>query len=223
MAAMTEAEAILELRNELDDLIDITSADPPPSHLAIDEPVLGAVNGANKNFRVRHIPIAGAASPFSLEVRDQNYAAVALASVNALTGQFVTTNAPAAGTTMFAQYYYVYGTDAQYTGWFRQGYRFIGTGTIGGVSTNLYPALFCFVKYLYFLMLSTKTGDFFDSSNGDQSINKSAISPNYFKMATETKAEAFKLRDDVYQGQGLQYRPAYGFVAPVQPLYTPPR
>lgn len=220
---MTEAEAILELRNELDDLIDTTVSDPPPSHLAIDEPVLGPCNGSNTAFRIRHIPVAGTASPFSLQVRDQDGNAIALASVNNLTGQFVTSAAPAAGKTLFAQYYYIYATSEQYRGFFKQGYRFIGASDIGGVSERLYPALFCFVKYLYYVLLSTKTGDFFNSSNGDQSIEKSEISPNYFKMATETKAEAFKLRDDVYQGQGLQYRPAYGYVAPSQPLYTPPR
>lgn len=223
MATYTEDEAILQLRSELDDLIDTTVSDPPPSHLAIDEPVLGTVDGSNTHFRVRHIPIAGVATPFSLEVRDQTYAAVSLASVNAITGQFVTSAAPAAGSTLFAQYYYVYATDEQYRGFFKQAYRFLGQNQISGVSENLYPAMFAFVKYLYYLFLSTKSGDFFSSTVGDQSIDKSQVSPNYFKMATETKAEAFKLRDDVFQGQGLQYRPAYGYVAPKQPLYTPPR
>jgi hypothetical protein len=223
LAALTEAQAIVQLRRELDDNADTASTDPPPSHLAIDEPALGSVNGANTNFRVRHFPLAGTAAPFSLEVRDETYAAVSVASVNRFTGQFVTTGAPAAGKTLFCQYYYQYATDEQFRSFLQQGYRFINASSMATVPENLYPALFAFVKYLYYLMLSTKSGDFFDSTVGDQTITKSHVPRLYFDMATETKEEAFKLRDDVKLGQGDQLRPAYGFVAPRQPLYTPPQ
>jgi hypothetical protein len=220
---VTEAQAIVQIRQELDDNIDTTSTNPPPSHQAIDEPVLQPVDGVNNTFRVRHRPLIGSTPSFTLVVRNQLYAILTTTSVDPVTGIFTLTSVPAAGVTLFGTYQYAFATDGQYSAWLSQACRFLSVTTVPNVVDGLQPAMFAFVKYLYFLFLATKSGDFFDSTVGGKTVSLASVPARYFSMATETKAEAFKLRDDYYQTQGQQFRPSYGFVAPRQVRYTPPR
>ena len=72
--------------------------------------------------------------------------------------------------------------------------------------------------------LATRFSTRYDTSAGDQSFSPSQMAESFSKLATDLQKKAYNTRDDVYKGQGRQYRPSTKFgTGYVLPEYTPQR
>lgn len=237
---MTLAEAIEELRVEIDDRIDTTDLTVnPPSHLTRLEPSIpasGSIDGANLLFKVKHYPIL-TATPISdaVQVTDQANTAFVVDEPNSdfLRGIVALTAAPTnppsteIRVTYFSQFFF----DEQLRRFIRQGVKFIGIGRAPvadsdslGVPEPLELPIFKFASHLAYKMLSTKTADWFPVGAGGKDADPSEVPKHYKALAEECMEEATKLRDDFYQRQGRQFAPTMAISVPSnQPPWTPTR
>lgn len=224
MATLTEPQAIVRFRREINDNIDTTVSDPPPSHVSLDEPMVGPINGTNLVFRVRH-PLVLPLSAAVVAVKDQAGAAVAVTSVNAVRGLVTMTAAPDAPITgLFATYAYAFFTDAQLQVFLQAGYEFVSAASITGIAEAQYPPMFAFAKSQAYEMIATSAGDFFDFTVGGESASKGAVTEHWQEKAKQARELAHQLRAGSYSTQDRKLRPAQGFsTATNQPIWTPPR
>ncbi len=224
MATLTEAQAILRFRKEINDNIDTASIDPPPSHFALDEPMVGPINATNLVFRVRHplvLPLAAGV----VVVKDQAGAALTVSSVDEMLGLVTMDAAPASPTTgLFATYRYAFFTDAQLQIFLQAGYEFVSGASITGIAEAQYPAMFAFAKAQAYEMIADNSGDFFDFTVGGESASKGEVTARWQEKAKQARELAHQLRAGSYSTNDRRLRPAFGHSTMTdQPIWTPPR
>lgn len=239
MADLTLGEAVVELRNQIDDRVDVSDvADNPPSHISRLEPgipVSGLIDGSNDRFRVAHYPVLTSGTIGDvIQVEDQagNAFTVDVPGSDFLRGIIRLTLAPSnppsqeIRITYFSKFFF----DEQLRKFIRQGVKFCGVsqapvadGDALGVGEGLHDAVLAFASYLAYKLLSTKTADFFNFSAGGKTEDKGEVPKNWADLAKTAYADAIKLRSDPYIRQGRRDAPATGFAAFPSAPYTPPR
>jgi hypothetical protein len=225
LATLTEAQAIVRFRKEINDNIDTASTNPPPSHAAIDEPMVGPINAANTVFRVRHMLMLPLGAPV-VTVKDQAHAVLAVTSVDGILGLVTMTAAPASPAVLglFATYRYAFFTDAQLQVFLQAGYEFVSADAITSIVEGLYPAMFAFAKAQAYEMIADNSGDFFDFTVGGETASKGEVTDRWQQKANDARKLASDLRKGFYTTNDRRERPAMAISVPDnQPPWTPTR
>ncbi len=223
MANQTVQEVIDSARNLIDD--------GPGDHFSTDD-VSFQVTATNQRFKLTNQNIVQIAegAPVDLEVYVDG-AIVVVTSVDQAKGVVVLDAAPAEGSKVTAEYYFVLIEDAVYLDFVKETSTFLGfiptfTLPIGEVP---FPLIYRDAANKYTACLAAKkmsnlTSWYYQSNSANKSFNKDTIASKFREMSKDLCLDAEKSRNDVSTRHGQREAPAtsLGRLVPM-PIYTPRR
>lgn len=153
------------------------------------------------------------------------------ATVDNATGIFTAASAPAAGSLVSLEYYFVLILDDTWLTFARLGAEFVGVSpdfTAPTDDSHVPPLLELAVEHCMAGLGAGKMANlsswYYAANAGDKSFNKDAIAAKFSKIAADEQAAALKARDDVYTRQGQRNAPAYRIGARIPfPSWAPRR
>lgn len=140
------------------------------------------------------------------------------------TGIVVESPAIAAGSEVFAEYFFTLCTDAEYTLWATDAANFVGETDPTEIAVGLASALHNYMAAMAAEKMSDMTGWYYQASAGNKNFNKDSISAKFLAIYTAKLKLAGELRDAFSTRHGKREAPSlkvsnYRGVRP----YTPRR